>query len=96
MMTDEKILGRILKGKRLLVRVRSVEAGVEQRLAIFALAREHGFRSIECRHFSYQIRCTDSGGFAHFVTRDEQVMGMEYHMAIGYSITPVMHSRVRL
>ena len=46
------------------------------------------------------VRCK-SGGFAHFAWRDEQVIGMEYHEAMGpvadvAGVSDLMRSRVRL
>lgn len=93
MTVTEEILRHITHGRRVLVRALDQQNRMQMIRRLYGLKWQ--FPSLEFRRDANRVVDEDSGGYAHFVVREEEVMGMEYHAGIGY-LTETMRSRVRL
>lgn len=90
-MSPTQISKHVLDGKRVLVRAHDAETRDRMMKQLLLAAP----RASEFILVGNRLQHQRSGGFAHYVIRDEEVLGMEYHFGSGY-LTETMMSRVRL
>ncbi len=91
-MSPTEIARFVISGKKVLVRAYDAETRHRMMEQFFMGAPPGTSGFVKTNNV---IRYRPSGGSVHYAIRDEEVAGMEYHIASGY-LTEVMLNRVRL
>ena len=91
-MSPDEIIGHILAGHKILIRAYD---SLSRNIEMHEIAKKRWPNDISISWNGFILRSKATGGLAHYVINDDEVMGREYHVGSG-PLTKNMASCIRL